>query len=559
MAALLEGEQYGLTSTASPGAHISVLHVKLTDSALKAIDEYNKIKNRISRRPSIKFVGSDGVIKVPIGKSSQDPEGVRNFQFAMANLTVDGKGSFDAIQQSRYNDLKLLGSMTQKITVKANDDIYTTTKQRMTMVKEEADKQCAKEIKMSGQHISKKIKRVINPASVKLPTPSYSAIQGRISSSTHEKPQPFKGHPMRTSSPNSSVQSSSGQSVGSHVQRNENTSSGHGIGGPHGAHRPSSYPSSKKSDVTSMPFRDRVIHLLALRSYRRPELLARLHRDGIRDRDRNAVDSVLNSVASLNTRDNSYSLSRSLYQSDVKQDWPFYTEIDKQLLKRRLKDLAKKSDSPAPSPTASTGSCSPVKVESSQVPSQKRSYNGQSEYTNVPKKQRVAHVPPMPLNTHNNNNVPENHNPPVKPADTNKPARQEGKKDWLKESEKYAASSTSETPDYISNYTAISTGDQRQKYKMVFNKEYEEYMRMHENIAKIVKKFGDFEQRLKKYEEGTEDYERIKKQILHEYHLNKKDPKYIEQKKRHDFLHKKLGYIKKLILEYDQREMYENS
>ena len=44
MAALVEGSEYGLSSLESTSANKSVLHVKLTDSALKAFEEFQKIK-----------------------------------------------------------------------------------------------------------------------------------------------------------------------------------------------------------------------------------------------------------------------------------------------------------------------------------------------------------------------------------------------------------------------------------------------------------------------------------------------------------------------------------
>ena len=43
MAALVEGHQYGLSSLDSTSAGKSVVHVKLTDSALKAIEEFGKL------------------------------------------------------------------------------------------------------------------------------------------------------------------------------------------------------------------------------------------------------------------------------------------------------------------------------------------------------------------------------------------------------------------------------------------------------------------------------------------------------------------------------------
>lgn len=48
--------------------------------------------------------------------------------------------------------------------------------------------------------------------------------------------------------------------------------------------------------VSQRPFRDRVLHLLALRPYRKAELLLRLQKDGLAQADKDALDSLLQQV-----------------------------------------------------------------------------------------------------------------------------------------------------------------------------------------------------------------------------------------------------------------------
>lgn len=50
--------------------------------------------------------------------------------------------------------------------------------------------------------------------------------------------------------------------------------------------------------VSQRPYRDRVIHLLALKTYKKPELLARLQRDGVNLKDRNSLTAILQQVRS---------------------------------------------------------------------------------------------------------------------------------------------------------------------------------------------------------------------------------------------------------------------
>ncbi|NXG60293.1 ELL2 factor, partial [Hemiprocne comata] len=86
-----------------------------------------------------------------------------------------------------------------------------------------------------------------------------------------------------------------------------------------------------QSTMSQRPYRDRVIHLLALRNYKKPELLARLQKDGVNQKDKNCLGITLQQVANLNPKDNSYSLKDYLFK-DIQKDWPGYNEIDKQSL-----------------------------------------------------------------------------------------------------------------------------------------------------------------------------------------------------------------------------------
>lgn len=53
---------------------------------------------------------------------------------------------------------------------------------------------------------------------------------------------------------------------------------------------------SGASGVVQRPLRDRVVHLLALRPYRKAELLLRLQKDGLVQADKDALDSLLQQV-----------------------------------------------------------------------------------------------------------------------------------------------------------------------------------------------------------------------------------------------------------------------
>ncbi|KFW80823.1 RNA polymerase II elongation factor ELL2, partial [Manacus vitellinus] len=89
------------------------------------------------------------------------------------------------------------------------------------------------------------------------------------------------------------------------------------------------------SGVSDRPFKDRVIHLLALKNYKKPELLNHLHRDGVMQKDKDSLEMILQQVANLNAKDNSFSLKEHLFK-DIQKDWPGYTEVDREVLEIRL-------------------------------------------------------------------------------------------------------------------------------------------------------------------------------------------------------------------------------
>lgn len=54
--------------------------------------------------------------------------------------------------------------------------------------------------------------------------------------------------------------------------------------------------------------------------------------EGIKERERSIMTTILKQVAYM--RDNTYQLHRYVW-NDVQEDWPYYTEQEKAMLKRR--------------------------------------------------------------------------------------------------------------------------------------------------------------------------------------------------------------------------------
>ncbi|XP_056587223.1 RNA polymerase II elongation factor ELL2 [Triplophysa dalaica] len=300
MAALCEDETYGL-DCGRKSDRISVLHVKLTESTFKALENNQNCKNAPASQATIRFQGLQGRIKIP--KS----DGFQNFNFFLSNFGKDNpQGSFECIHQhassSGIAHLSSLGTIQEKITVCATNDSHQVTKERVAQTDEDTRKNINKFIKPGGLSRDKK-------------------VQGR-------KPAP---------------------SAPDHVPERKQTTPLN----PANTIR----KCLTNNPVSQRPYRDRVIHLLALRSYKKLEVLGRLQRDGVSQKDRNSLGTTLHQVANLNPKDNSYSLKDFIFR-EVQRDWPGYTEDDRiqvdRILARKLglNSESVSSSSPNKEPTS---------------------------------------------------------------------------------------------------------------------------------------------------------------------------------------------------------------
>ncbi|XP_041812016.1 RNA polymerase II elongation factor ELL2 isoform X1 [Chelmon rostratus] len=283
MAALSEDGRYGLNCGQQSADRVTVLHVKLTETALRAIESHQKCMNVPSLRPTIQFKGLQGRIKIPKTDSSSDT--FHNFDFYLSNVGKDNpQGSFECIHQyvssSGASHLALLATVQDKVTVCATNDSYQVTRERMTQAVEDTRERGTKVIKPGGQYRGKQVH-------IRKPALSAPEVVPERKRSTPINP----ANTIRKCLSN--------------------------------------------NPVSQRPFRDRIIHLLALRSYKKLEVLARLQRDGINQKDRNSLGTTLQQVANLNPKDNTYSLKDFIYR-DIQRDWPGYSEDEKSQVDRIL-------------------------------------------------------------------------------------------------------------------------------------------------------------------------------------------------------------------------------
>ncbi|NXH17986.1 ELL factor, partial [Bucco capensis] len=281
MAALQAERGYGLScGRLGRGTRVSVFHVKLTESALRAFESYQACKDAVTSKPVIQFQGSQGHIAIP---RPDRPTEVRTFTFYLSNIGKDSpQGSFDCIQQYVSSNgnihLDCLGSIQDKITVCATDDSYQKARQSMAQAEEETRSRSAIVIKPGGRYVGKKVQ-------VRKPAPGASdAVPSR------KRPTPVN--------------------LASAIKRGN-------------------------SAISQRPFKDRVVHLLALKPYKKPELILRLQKDGLSQQDKDLLDNLLQQVANLSAKDSTFTLKDCVYK-EVQKDWPGYSEGDQQLLKRIL-------------------------------------------------------------------------------------------------------------------------------------------------------------------------------------------------------------------------------
>ncbi|XP_050802792.1 RNA polymerase II elongation factor ELL2 isoform X2 [Gopherus flavomarginatus] len=337
MAALREGGRYGVSCGRVTQDNITVLHVKLTETAFRALESYQGNKNCIPSRPSIQFQGLQGLVKIP---KADLPNEVHNFNFYLSNVGKDNpQGSFDCVQQtvssSGVSQLNCLGFIQDKITVCATNDSYQMTRERMTQAEEESRNRSTKVIKPGGPFVGKRVQIRKAPQSIPDAVPERKRSTPINPANTIRK---------------------------THVN----------------------------NSISQRPYRDRVIHLLALKTYKKPELLARLQRDGVNQKDKNSLAAILQQVANLNPKDNSYTLKDYVFK-EIQKDWPGYNEIDKQSLELVLSRKLNSSQN-ATNTSHLESPLSSSKDAASVSPSQKRLLDSDFIDPLMNKKPRISHL-----------------------------------------------------------------------------------------------------------------------------------------------------------------------
>ncbi|KAI1283208.1 RNA polymerase II elongation factor ELL [Halotydeus destructor] len=344
------GQVYNLTGNSSVSASStscspskSLVFVKLTDSAIQAIEDYYARKCKDSSKGSSASIGFDSTLGFI---SFQNEDGTRKkFNFSLANVDGDGpQGSFECIRQkgsknSTLRQLENLGRVDYKMQVHASDDSYQKTKTRMAACSEESKKHSAKVIKESGPNVGRKVRMkkahgqvYSNPngnSSMPMLTTSSASLSSTASSSFKTGREASNGSSLiRSTSPAPPSLRVNGKEL---TSSNNNMSSSVNVQARISKPMTPSVPANP--ELMKRPLRERIIHLLALRSYKKPELLAKVMKEGVKDKDKKTLGQLLASVAQL--KDNSYHLTRAPWLEVNADDWPHYTTEEREAVRRR--------------------------------------------------------------------------------------------------------------------------------------------------------------------------------------------------------------------------------
>ncbi|KAM3603851.1 uncharacterized protein V6R79_003006 [Siganus canaliculatus] len=108
--------------------------------------------------------------------------------------------------------------------------------------------------------------------------------------------------------------------------------------------------------------------------------------------------------------------------------------------------------------------------------------------------------------------------------------------------------------DYIMKYPEITSVEEREKYKAIFNDQYLEYKELHRDVSTSLSKFRELDAAMTRLLRGgtsREERQRIQS-IVQKYEEKKNDPAFLEKKERCDYLKAKLSHLKNRIRIFDE-------
>ncbi|GAU93537.1 hypothetical protein RvY_05463 [Ramazzottius varieornatus] len=552
--ASLDPGAYRLKNGTSHTGQVSskrLILVKLTDSALKAFEDLNQRKERT--KATIQLGERDGFIQLPSGD-------VINFGLGDGPKS-DGNFSECVQFTRRSGDLDHLGDIRQKLTVHATEDSFSNTREKMAAADKEIKKQCAKEIETSARSAgSNRGLTVTN----KRPSDLSNALNKKSRLDTSPSRSPFSNKPTNVSAkllPNHLSQGKAGSTTSATSQPAVRTSN---LAVPEPNNRSSSR--SPIAHPPSRPLQERLVHTLALKGgMRKSELVEKLRKYGYKDEESRQLEALLGEVATCRS-DGGYELKAELFGT-VDTKWPLYSTADQLTAKKRVDSLNSSSSSvmlPRSLSSASSAipTYNPEKKSSNPIA---RVLNPGADLSPPPSSISACSTPSPPdvslnkLKENNrgnlsvlNMNMTANVKKTNDDLNNNRLAPQVQSKSNEKILNQAAFPQREDTQNSLeARYATINTADQRRQYKKDFFNEYDEYKKLHKEMADISNDFSSLENDLKAVKEGSADYKRVAKSIKDKYNALKSNRDYADKRARWQELTDKLHLIKHQIKVYD--------
>ncbi|CAF1552441.1 unnamed protein product [Rotaria sp. Silwood1] len=268
--------------------------VKLTDSCMKTIETYIKLnkKQYSNNKPIIKFNPNGGDISIPTTNGER-----KTYSF---NISPEDKTPevFQCIKQINRDQLESCALIEQRLNIHAQEDVYSMTKTKVTEFQrnEEQTKKQTKEIGESSQTILQK--------------KTHKSSNQRPSSTTTTTTNTQKQQQQQRTTNNRDQ----------HLSPNTNA--------------------NNQLLSSERPLRERLVHLLAARTYKKPDLLLRLKHDGgIRDDEKDQLDSLLSSISTSSKSGEYIILKNILTSGEVNYDWSFYPKGEASIVRKKIKEL----------------------------------------------------------------------------------------------------------------------------------------------------------------------------------------------------------------------------
>jgi RNA polymerase II elongation factor ELL len=404
----------------------------------------------------ITFDEQGGYLVVP-----QNSQRTKTYQFS--ELKGQQKGDMECLHQWKEGNsaksqhyLKTVGSISSRILIKANDEVYASTREKVKQVeKEYKQSSMAQEIRLTQERSRSKTK-----------APGRRHIPKSVTSDI-DKPKSKVVHP-------------------------------------------------------ALSLKDRVVHALALKSYSKSSLSARLSREKSQDNDFDQLDAILQEVATLQNG-GLYVLKKSLFAQINADSWPLYGDAEKRIVRCNIASARSRS------PDVTKKRSSPPGREVERPPKHF-----------LPETQGISLIDPTSsvLLTPSTVGSVEGHENVALVSDNTPSAKHLGKKKKkhkVKKSEGKNRQISDErgdscnpksmevvSPLYLPEYEShrqITTPEERAELKELFNKHHKGYLKLFEKVNGVVSEFTRLTEQLENHEPDSPEYKDIHQQIRDKYAL----------------------------------------